>query len=221
MIKVTINNAAESLRQGFWEAKQSGKFTDVTLIAEGKAIKVHRIVLEMVSEVFKELLKGPKDEHILNFNMKPHTLTALVNFIYLGKLSIDQLHAADLLKELTALKIEFNQQEVESKLKEFMKQPVKAPKRRHTTHNKPSLHACEYRRNSVILEFLAESKTEKESAANEDLAMIDGVAANKAFPCSNYANCKRVLKSKGGRTQHERFCKVAVPLRGRSKSTLY
>lgn len=218
-MEIKIANSEEQLRQGFWHFKQTGEFCDVTLIAEGKSIRAHRIMLVQASDGFKELLKDKKTEYTLKFTMKMQTLTTLINFIYLGKLSVDLSRAQDLLKELNSLKIAFNKDEIEKKLKGVTKQvPVKHMQRRYTFHNQPPEHHTHAEMFNFII---AGEKADADTAADEDLAMIKGVADKKLFPCENYASCKRVLKSKGGRTTHQKFCKSSNYLKRaqiRSKS---
>jgi len=81
----------KKLTEGLTHLHQLNAFHDVTLSAEGKQIKAHRVVLASVSSYFKELLLSDTDDRFpivflkdVNFS----DLESLIKFIYTGKTEV-------------------------------------------------------------------------------------------------------------------------------------
>ena len=67
-------------------------FADVTLAVEGHAVKAHRIILCACSGYFGHILRtiNPAQHPVLLLSdVRPTDLTALMDFIYFGQVSIE------------------------------------------------------------------------------------------------------------------------------------
>lgn len=85
---------------------QNGSLVDCTLAAEGKYLKAHKMVLSACSPYFATLLDQPLDKHPIFIlkDIKFHQIKAIMDYMYLGEMNIDEdllpsiLQAADSLQ---------------------------------------------------------------------------------------------------------------------------
>lgn len=201
------NGDNESVWQHFWEMKGSELFLDVELFAEKKSIKAHRLILALRSPILKEKMAGENEKHELFFrNVSFRPLRSVINLCYIGQLRVGESQAAECQELLEELQIDFTTREIEIEKQQIVKKKTEV--RRHTIHESNS---------KQLDELLRGSRTEQIKAGNDDLAMIRNAAGEKvnsvkppdgpqSFPCENFEICQRVLKSKGGRTLHQKKC---------------
>ena len=86
-------NDFQSLVQvSFEELRTENDFTDVTLACEDQSIKAHKVVLSACSPFFKKLLKTHPHLQPLIYmkGMKANSLTAIIDFLYLGEANVFQ-----------------------------------------------------------------------------------------------------------------------------------
>ena len=76
----------------FGELRTDTDFTDVTLACEDQSIKAHKVVLSACSPFFKKLLKTHAHPQPLIYmkGMNSSSLTAIIDFLYLGEANIFQ-----------------------------------------------------------------------------------------------------------------------------------
>ena len=75
-----MSNAQASLTSEFRSLLENEDFVDVTLCADGKTLKAHKVVLSACSSYFKHLLRGEPISFLLNI---PNVIN--VGFIYYYK----------------------------------------------------------------------------------------------------------------------------------------
>ena len=86
-------NDFQSLVQvSFGDLRTDTDFTDVTLACEDQSIKAHKVVLSTSSPFFKKLLKTHSHPQPLIYmkGMKSRSLTAIIDFLYLGEANVYQ-----------------------------------------------------------------------------------------------------------------------------------
>ncbi|XP_053631491.1 protein tramtrack, alpha isoform isoform X2 [Cherax quadricarinatus] len=93
----------EYLRQLYEE----GRFVDVGLECEGRQVKAHKAVISACSPYLEGLLKGnPARSHLIKFNgYSYNSLRAVIDFMYNGKVMVEQEHLAAFLKLGRALQV--------------------------------------------------------------------------------------------------------------------
>lgn len=93
----------EYLRQLYEE----GRFVDVGLECEGRQVKAHKAVISACSPYLEGLLKGnPARSHLIKFNgYSYNSLRAVIDFMYNGKVMVDQDQLAAFLKLGRALQV--------------------------------------------------------------------------------------------------------------------
>lgn len=101
------NNFHSNLSSGFHSLYQSEDLVDVTLAAEGRYLKAHKIVLSVCSQYFKELFKVNPCKHpiVILKDVSYTTLKDLLQFMYLGEVSVSQEELSNLLKVAEMLQI--------------------------------------------------------------------------------------------------------------------
>lgn len=93
----------EYLRQLYEE----GRFVDVGLECEGRQVKAHKAVISACSPYLEGLLKGnPARSHLIKFNgYSYNSLRAVIDFMYNGKVMVEQEQLAAFLKLGRALQV--------------------------------------------------------------------------------------------------------------------
>ena len=84
------NDFQDQVQASVQELRNDNDFTDVTLACEDKSIKAHKVILSAGSPIFKKLLKTyPHPQPLIYMKgMKSNSLTAIVDFLYLGEANI-------------------------------------------------------------------------------------------------------------------------------------
>ena len=80
------------VKVSFGDLRTDKDFTDVTLACEDQSIKAHKVVLSACSPFFKKLLKTHSHPQPLIYmkGMKSSSLTAIIDFLYLGEANVFQ-----------------------------------------------------------------------------------------------------------------------------------
>ena len=86
------NDFQNLVQASFGDLRTDNDFTDVTLTCENQSIKAHKVVLSSCSPFFKKLLKTHSHPQPLIYmrGMKASSLTAIINFLYLGEANVFQ-----------------------------------------------------------------------------------------------------------------------------------
>ena len=86
------NDFQNLVQVSFGELRNDTNFTDVTLACEDQSIKAHKVVLSACSPFFKKLLKTHSHPQPLIYmkGMKSSSLTAIMDFLYLGEANVFQ-----------------------------------------------------------------------------------------------------------------------------------
>merc|ERR1712126_159687 len=87
------NTFSDHLREMFFQMKMSNEFTDVTLVCDDfKQFHAHKVVLSACSSIFKNILNvlPQKNSVIYLRGVKQQEMESILDFIYLGKTTIDQ-----------------------------------------------------------------------------------------------------------------------------------
>ena len=92
---------SSQLLQGLWANYQEGRFSDVTLVTDGKQIKAHKIVLGSFSLFFKGLFDSCWQEQdkgsVVIRDINEPTLRTILNFAYSGKLEVNTSNVLNVL----------------------------------------------------------------------------------------------------------------------------
>lgn len=102
------NNYRNSLTAAFKSLRESEEFVDMTLSAEGTNLKAHKVVLSACSPYFRELLSGIAVwQHPVLFlrDIPLHDLALILEFVYLGEVSVSQAMLQSFLKTASLLRI--------------------------------------------------------------------------------------------------------------------
>ena len=86
------NDFQDLAQVSFGELRIDTDFTDVTLACDDQSVKAHKVVLSACSPFFKKLLKThPHPQPLIYMKgMKASSLAAIVDFLYLGEVSVLQ-----------------------------------------------------------------------------------------------------------------------------------
>ena len=86
------NDFQSHVQVSFGELRTDTDFTDVTLACDDQSIKAHKVVLSTSSPFFKKLLKNhPHPQPLIYMKgMKANSLTAIIDFLYLGEANVFQ-----------------------------------------------------------------------------------------------------------------------------------
>ncbi|GLV43702.1 uncharacterized protein CBL_06972 [Carabus blaptoides fortunei] len=101
------NNFHSNLSSGFHSLYQSEDFVDVTLAADGRYLKAHKMVLSVCSQYFKELFHANPCKHpiVILKDVSYSALRDLLQFMYLGEVSVSQEELSNLMKVAELLQI--------------------------------------------------------------------------------------------------------------------
>ena len=86
------NDFQDIVKVSFAELRTDTDFTDVTLACEDQSINAHKVVLSACSPFFKKLFKTHSHPQSLIYmkGMKANSLTAIIDFLYLGEANVFQ-----------------------------------------------------------------------------------------------------------------------------------
>jgi len=102
------NNYQLSLTSAFKHLLEEEDFVDVTLSAEGKSLKAHKVVLSACSTYFRDLLRGISNwQHpVLVLRDVPFLdLQSILEFVYLGEVNVEQDRLQSFLKTAELMRI--------------------------------------------------------------------------------------------------------------------
>lgn len=101
------NNFNDNMKTGFHELLRREDFVDVTIAAEGKLIQAHKMVLSICSPYFKNIFKTNPCQHPVVFlkDVTHKELAGILQFMYLGEVSVQQEELGRFLKTAEALQI--------------------------------------------------------------------------------------------------------------------
>ncbi|XP_066954911.1 broad-complex core protein isoforms 1/2/3/4/5-like isoform X6 [Macrobrachium rosenbergii] len=102
------NNFQANIVSSFETLLDREEFVDVTLTAEGKSVKAHRVLLSACSPYFRDLFRDlPAHQHpvIVLRDTSFTELKSLLSFIYHGEVNVSQERLGLLLKTAEALRI--------------------------------------------------------------------------------------------------------------------
>jgi len=87
--------------------REKSNYTDATLAVEGKFYPVHKLVMSTCSEYFSEIFeKTPcKSPVIVLKDVRSHDIEALLDYMYLGEVNVNQNDLSSLLKTAECLRI--------------------------------------------------------------------------------------------------------------------
>ncbi|KAK4317467.1 hypothetical protein Pmani_011468 [Petrolisthes manimaculis] len=87
--------------------RERGKFTDVTLVCEGKFYPVHKLVLSACSEHLEKILENNQCHHptIVLHGIKCYDLEQLLMYMYTGEVSVPQRLLSQLMQAAELLEI--------------------------------------------------------------------------------------------------------------------
>jgi len=102
------NSYQSSLTTAFKSLQQNENFVDVTLTSEGQTLRAHKVILSASSPYFRELLGGisPWQHPVLLLSQVPfQDLTSILDFVYLGQVTVVQENLQSFLKSAELLRI--------------------------------------------------------------------------------------------------------------------
>ncbi|XP_064084552.1 longitudinals lacking protein, isoforms H/M/V-like isoform X1 [Macrobrachium nipponense] len=87
--------------------REKDQYTDVTLACDGKFYPAHKIVLSACSQYFEDMLQNTPCKHpiIVLKDISASELDALLNYMYVGEVSVSQNHLTALIKAAESLHI--------------------------------------------------------------------------------------------------------------------
>ncbi|KAF5286566.1 hypothetical protein FQA39_LY16249 [Lamprigera yunnana] len=135
------NSHHSNMQNCFPRLLEKEQYVDVTVMAEGKTLKCHRMILSSCSSYFEDILSeiSPMQHPVIILKGIPFwILRSLIDFMYAGEVNIDQSRLPELLDIAELLKIkglagkstESEQpikQEAENKLEEIPKEGTPPP----------------------------------------------------------------------------------------------
>ncbi|KAJ8721705.1 hypothetical protein PYW07_002480 [Mythimna separata] len=97
----------KSICNGLSQLQQRGEFVDMTIAADGHHVKVHKMVLSLVSPYIKDLISTAQCPHPVIFlnNISYSTLCAILEYIYTGEVLVTKHQLKDMLAAGRALHI--------------------------------------------------------------------------------------------------------------------
>ncbi|GAB0094212.1 hypothetical protein DMENIID0001_094680 [Sergentomyia squamirostris] len=122
IMAISWNRNMEILGSILPEMLSGRKFVDVTLAAEGRRIKCHRLILAAYSSYFSDLLEENPEQHpiiIFSTEIKFWMIEALVDYMYRGEISVQEDDLEDLIKCAETLKMQGFNRDI---LSQFMNQ---------------------------------------------------------------------------------------------------
>ncbi|XP_053598508.1 protein tramtrack, beta isoform [Microplitis demolitor] len=101
------NSFPSNLSSGLYSLLTDEHLVDVTLAAEGKIFHAHKLILSVCSSYFRDLFKGNTCKHpiVILKDVNSRDLSAMLNFMYQGEVSIKQEDINNFLKVAETLQI--------------------------------------------------------------------------------------------------------------------
>ena len=100
------NDFKENVSHAFGDLRKDNDLLDVTLACEDGQMEAHKVVLASLSPLFKDIFKKNKHAHPLVYmrGLKSDDLSAVLDFLYFGEVSIYQDNLDSFLTLATAVK---------------------------------------------------------------------------------------------------------------------
>ena len=129
-------------RASFKELRNDTDFTDVTLACEDQNIKAHKVILSACSPFFKKLLKThPHPQPLIYMKgMKASSLTAIIDFLYLGEANVFQEELDSFLALAEELQLKGLEGNSEEEVPEHPTESFNFPERRADLSQKQNTH---------------------------------------------------------------------------------
>ena len=92
-LRLQWNDFKDNVNSAFGNLREDKDFSDVTLACEdGQQVAAHKVILASSSPFFQRLLKQNKHPHPMIYmrGIKSDDLSAIVDFLYLGKAKVYQ-----------------------------------------------------------------------------------------------------------------------------------
>lgn len=106
-LSLSWDSHQKSICSGLSVLQQRGEYVDMTLAADGHYVKVHQMVVSLVSPYLKDLISTAPCPHPVIFlnNISYTTLCAILEYVYTGEVQVPRDKLADLLSAGKALHI--------------------------------------------------------------------------------------------------------------------
>jgi len=101
------NDFATNVAATLKEAREDKEFFDVTLACEENLVEAHRLVISASSPFFRNILKQHSHQHPLIYlkGVKYSDLLAVLNFMYVGEVNVEQQDLTNFLSLAEELKV--------------------------------------------------------------------------------------------------------------------
>ncbi|XP_011309852.1 zinc finger and BTB domain-containing protein 17-like [Fopius arisanus] len=101
------NSFPTNLSSGLYSLLSDEHLVDVTLAAEGKILRAHKLILSVCSTYFRDLFKGNNCKHpiVILKDVNYRDLYAMLQFMYQGEVNIQQEDISSFLKVAETLQI--------------------------------------------------------------------------------------------------------------------
>nr|XP_049696455.1 uncharacterized protein LOC110384388 [Helicoverpa armigera]XP_049696456.1 uncharacterized protein LOC110384388 [Helicoverpa armigera]XP_049696457.1 uncharacterized protein LOC110384388 [Helicoverpa armigera] len=157
----------KNICSGLSVLQQRGEFVDMTLAADGYHVKVHQMVMSLVSPYIKELISTAQCPHPIIFlnNISYTTLRSILEYVYTGEVLVPKDRLDDLLAAGKALHIKG--------LREMNNDQPPDPPETHISPQKPTnmcenLKAYRDKKNAKSVENIEAPQPVHEIFLNED-----------------------------------------------------
>ncbi|XP_041985501.1 uncharacterized protein LOC121737833 [Aricia agestis] len=101
------NSYQSGICKGFAEQQNKQEFVDMTLVADGHLVKVHKNLICLASSLIKSIIKSTPCEHPIIFlnNVSHETLCCLLEYIYTGEVKVESDKLRTVLRVANKLKL--------------------------------------------------------------------------------------------------------------------
>ena len=183
------NNFEQNLSSAFQQLRNNNDFLDVTLVSEeGDHLSAHKAILSTSSDFFQEILTKANHTNPLlflsGFNFK--VLTAVLDFIYNGKVNLYQEEVDMFLESAQKLKIHGLTQKLQEEKKE-------------TTFVENEVYQSNFACSSYLKEGEENSNaTSLQEATIEKETTVETIVSPNVTRCSNLNYDEHITKCKVG-----------------------
>lgn len=107
-VSIELINNDENLHNSFHEMFRMSEFTDATLMAENRTVRVHKMLLSACSPFFRRIFRlWPGDGCLYIENIKFESLLQILHFIYVGYFVVNSSNLHEFMKTAQKLEIKF------------------------------------------------------------------------------------------------------------------
>ena len=189
-------------------------YCDVTLACDGRFYSLHKFVLSTCSEYFEEIFQRTQCKHpvVVLKDINYTELEALLNYMYLGEVSVEQENLSGLIKAAECLRVKglaapdeepykeetcFIEENKESSLKRSTRQFASRSKRRRYSHDQFDETSQQVTNNEVNSEFNAGVNFHRSSGdqvyEEEDFRNSDKMLEVSHLIVFKYSYCKIIV----------------------------